>query len=47
MQKIQVEKYEKVFRRGLITDEERYKKVIETWTKTTEKVTDDAIEWSW
>ena len=36
----QVEKYEKVFRRGLISDEERYEKVIETWTKTTEKVTD-------
>ena len=37
---VQVEKYEKVFRRGLISDEERYEKVIDTWTKTTEKVTD-------
>ena len=37
---VQVEKYEKVFRRGLISDEERYERVIETWTETTEKVTD-------
>lgn len=35
-----VDKYEKAFRRGLISDEERYEKVIETWTATTEKVTD-------
>ncbi|SET78656.1 DNA-directed RNA polymerase subunit beta' [Natronincola peptidivorans] len=35
-----VDKYEKAFRRGLISDEERYEKVIETWTETTEKVTD-------
>ena len=40
----QVEKYEKVFRRGLISDEERYEKVIETWTKTTEKVTDALMD---
>ena len=39
----QVEKYEKVFRRGLISDEERYEKVIDTWTKTTEKVTDELM----
>ncbi|SHH51209.1 DNA-directed RNA polymerase subunit beta' [Tepidibacter thalassicus] len=35
-----VEKYERAYRRGLISDEERYEKVIETWTETTEKVTD-------
>lgn len=35
-----VDKFEMAFRRGLISDEERYEKVIETWTKTTEKVTD-------
>ncbi|SCZ09665.1 DNA-directed RNA polymerase subunit beta' [Alkaliphilus peptidifermentans] len=35
-----VDKYEKAFRRGLISDEERYEKVIETWTETTERVTD-------
>jgi len=35
-----VEKYEKAYRRGLISDEERYEKVIQTWTKTTEDVTE-------
>ncbi|NLM04820.1 MAG: DNA-directed RNA polymerase subunit beta' [Clostridiales bacterium] len=35
-----VEKYEKAYRRGLISDEERYERVIETWTETTEKVTE-------
>ena len=35
-----VDKYEKAYRRGLISDEERYERVIETWTETTEKVTD-------
>ena len=40
---VQVEKYEKVFRRGLISDEERYEKVIDTWTKTTEKVTGELM----
>ena len=35
-----VDKYEKAYRRGLISDEERYERVIETFTETTEKVTD-------
>ncbi|WP_053955639.1 DNA-directed RNA polymerase subunit beta' [Inediibacterium massiliense] len=35
-----VDKYEKAYRRGLISDEERYEKVIRTWADTTEKVTD-------
>ncbi|MBN2899483.1 MAG: DNA-directed RNA polymerase subunit beta' [Clostridia bacterium] len=35
-----VEKYSKAYRRGLISDEERYEKVIQTWTKTTDEVTD-------
>ena len=35
-----VESYEKEFRRGLISDEERYESVIEAWAKTTEDVTD-------
>ncbi|WAW14982.1 DNA-directed RNA polymerase subunit beta' [Peptostreptococcus equinus] len=39
-----VDKYEKAFRRGLISDEERYEKVIETWTITTEKVTDALMD---
>ncbi|MEG0250729.1 MAG: DNA-directed RNA polymerase subunit beta' [Peptostreptococcus sp.] len=39
-----VDKYEKAYRRGLISDEERYEKVIETWTETTEKVTDALMD---
>jgi DNA-directed RNA polymerase subunit beta' len=35
-----VDKYEKAYRRGLISDEERYERVIETWSETTENVTD-------
>ncbi|WP_026895852.1 DNA-directed RNA polymerase subunit beta' [Clostridiisalibacter paucivorans] len=35
-----IDKYEKAYRRGLISDDERYEKVIEVWTKTTEDVTD-------
>lgn len=35
-----VEKYERAYRRGLISNEEREERVIETWTETTEKVTD-------
>jgi len=34
-----IEKYEKNFRRGLMSDEERYEKVIEAWAKTTDDVT--------
>lgn len=39
-----VEKYQKAYRRGLISDEERYEKIIQTWTKTTEDVTDALME---
>ncbi|MGV8145253.1 MAG: DNA-directed RNA polymerase subunit beta' [Alkaliphilus sp.] len=35
-----VVKYEKAYRRGLISNTERYEKVVETWMETTEKVTD-------
>ena len=35
-----VDQYQKAFRRGLISEEERYEKIIQTWTKTTEDVTD-------
>ncbi|MDO4799272.1 MAG: DNA-directed RNA polymerase subunit beta' [Bacillota bacterium] len=38
-----IDEYSKSFRRGLITEEERYKKVVETWNQTTEKVTDALI----
>ena len=34
-----VDKYQKNFRKGLLTDEERKENVIKIWTKTTDKVT--------
>ena len=36
----EVDKFEKSYRRGLISDEERYEKVIEIWNRTTNDVTD-------
>lgn len=39
-----VDKYQKAYRRGLLSDEERYERVIETWTETTEKVTDALMD---
>ena len=42
----QVDKFEKAYGRGLISDEERYEKVIETWTETTNKVTDALYGWT-
>ncbi|MBK1810264.1 DNA-directed RNA polymerase subunit beta' [Clostridium sp. YIM B02505] len=33
-----IEKIEKMYRRGFISEEERYERVIEKWTKTTEEV---------
>ena len=38
-----VDKYQKAYRRGLISEEERYEKIIQTWTKTTDDVTDALI----
>jgi len=38
-----VEKYSKAYRRGLISDDERYEKTIQTWTKTTDDVTDELM----
>jgi DNA-directed RNA polymerase subunit beta' len=35
-----VDVIEKQFRRGLISEDERYEKVIDTWTRTTEEVTE-------
>ena len=35
-----VDQYQKAFRRGLISEDERYEKIIQTWTKTTDDVTD-------
>ncbi|OLR64487.1 DNA-directed RNA polymerase subunit beta' [Peptoniphilus porci] len=40
----EVAKYEKAFRRGLISDEERYEKVIEIWNKATDDLTEDVME---
>ena len=40
----QVDKFEKAYGRGLISDEERYEKVIETWTETTNNVTDALMD---
>ncbi|WBW49801.1 DNA-directed RNA polymerase subunit beta' [Peptoniphilus equinus] len=39
----QVNKYEKAFRRGLISDEERYEKVIEIWNNATDELTDEVM----
>ncbi|SDZ23048.1 DNA-directed RNA polymerase subunit beta' [Tindallia californiensis] len=39
-----VDQYEKVFRRGLISDDERYEKVMNVWEETTGKVTDALME---
>ncbi len=36
----EVEKFERSYRRGLISDEERYERVIEIWNETTDDVTD-------
>ncbi len=35
-----VETVEQQYRRGLITEDERYQKIIETWSEATDKVTD-------
>lgn len=37
----EVEKIEGEHRRGIITNEERYKKVIDVWTDTNDKITED------
>ena len=40
----EVEMVEKQYRRGLITDEERYEKVIKIWNQTTDKVADALMD---
>ncbi len=40
----EVDKYEKSYRRGLISDEERYERVIEVWNNTTEEVAEELME---
>ncbi|WP_123054736.1 DNA-directed RNA polymerase subunit beta' [Clostridium sp. JN-1] len=39
-----VDKIEKMYRRGFISEDERYERVIEKWTKTTEDVADALME---
>ncbi|WP_406543280.1 DNA-directed RNA polymerase subunit beta' [Clostridium ljungdahlii] len=39
-----VDKIEKMYRRGFISEEERYQRVIEKWTKTTEDVADALMD---
>ena len=39
-----VDKYEKAFRKGLVSNQERYEKVIEIWNKTTDDVADALME---
>ncbi len=39
-----IEKVTKLFKRGLMTDEERYNKVISVWTKANEKITTALLE---
>ncbi len=40
----EVDKLEKSYRRGLITDDERYENVINVWNNTTEEVTDALMD---
>ena len=39
-----VDKYEKAFRKGLVSNQERYEKVIEIWNKTTDDVADALMD---
>ena len=41
---LEVDKLEKSYRRGLITDDERYENVINVWNNTTEEVTDALMD---
>ena len=40
----EIDRIQKVYRRGLISNDERYEKVINAWTKTTEAVTNSLME---
>ena len=40
----EISEVQKAHKNGVITNEERYKKVIEIWTKTNEKITDSMFE---
>ena len=38
-----VDKYQKAYQSGLMSDEERHEKVIETWSNTTEEIADELM----
>ena len=40
----EVDKVERLFRRGLMSDDERYRKVIDLWNEATDKVTDKLMK---
>ncbi|MBK5253600.1 MAG: DNA-directed RNA polymerase subunit beta' [Peptostreptococcaceae bacterium] len=40
----EVDKFESAFRKGFMSDKERYQKVIEIWAKATDKVADELME---
>ncbi|MDO4663083.1 MAG: DNA-directed RNA polymerase subunit beta' [Tissierellia bacterium] len=40
----EVNRYGMLYKRGMVTDEERYEKVIEIWKDTTDKVTDALLD---
>ena len=39
-----VDKYQNAYREGLMSDEERYDKVIDTWNKTTDNIADELYD---
>ncbi len=40
----EVDRYDKAYRRGLISDRERYEKVIDIWNKTTDDVSEALMD---
>ena len=39
-----VDKYQHAYRRGLMSNEERYERVVETWNNTTERIADELMD---
>ena len=39
-----VDRYQTAYRRGLMSNEERYEKVVETWNNTTERIADELMD---
>ena len=40
----EVDKFERSYRRGLISDDERYEKVIEIWNRATDELTSKLMD---